>query len=75
MYVQKFLKPLYLGEVEEYTHGELFDDFTALTEKAKEMVKLIEHDRMPRREKTYHPCFRYVPSQTGLYSNIRLQEA
>ena len=43
-YVRKFLKPLYLGEVEGYTENELLIDYTALIEKANDMVKAMSYE-------------------------------
>ena len=37
-YVKKFLKPLYIGDAEEYQQSELVKDFAALRATAEEMV-------------------------------------
>ena len=37
-YVKKFLKPLYIGDAEEYEQSELVKDFASLRATAEEMV-------------------------------------
>ena len=37
-YVKKFLKPLYIGDAEEYQQSELVTDFVALRKTAEKMV-------------------------------------
>ena len=37
-YTRKFLKPLYIGDAEEYQQSELVKDFAALRATAEEMV-------------------------------------